>query len=110
MSDVSTLRNLFDRWERVWHEGAFNFVSECVGPNYIRHDEAGDRTVTARSMQQRSPKSEKSDRIYASWSTITHSRVTARGFALHLNGLMQRPARHTARRDAVLPYRSWQAC
>jgi hypothetical protein len=37
---------LFGRWERVWHEGRFDLVPECVGPHYIRHDEAGDRTVT----------------------------------------------------------------
>ncbi len=37
---------LFDKWEKVWHDGQFNLVAECVGPNYIRHDENGDRTVT----------------------------------------------------------------
>ena len=46
MSDGSTLRDLFDRWERVWHEGQYDLVPDCVQPNYIRHDEAGDRTVT----------------------------------------------------------------
>ncbi len=46
MSDETAVRNLFDRWERVWHEGKYNIVPECVGPHYIRHDEAGDRTVT----------------------------------------------------------------
>jgi hypothetical protein len=40
------LRDLFDRWEQVWHEGKFDLVPGCVGPHYIRHDEAGDRTVT----------------------------------------------------------------
>jgi hypothetical protein len=40
------LRDLFDRWERVWHEGQYDLVPGCVAPNYIRHDEAGDRTVT----------------------------------------------------------------
>jgi SnoaL-like domain len=44
MSDASVV-NLFDRWERVWHEGRYDLVAECVQPNYIRHDEAGDRTV-----------------------------------------------------------------
>jgi SnoaL-like domain len=39
-------RDLFDRWERVWHEGQFDLVPTCVGPHYIRHDEQGDRTVT----------------------------------------------------------------
>lgn len=46
MADYTELRDLFDRWERVWHEGRYELVPECVGPHYIRHDEAGDRTVT----------------------------------------------------------------
>jgi hypothetical protein len=37
---------LFDRWERVWHEGQFDLVPSCVGGHYLRHDESGDRTVT----------------------------------------------------------------
>jgi hypothetical protein len=41
-----TMRDLFDRWERVWHEGQYDQISECIQPSYIRHDEAGDRTVT----------------------------------------------------------------
>ena len=46
MADESVLRDLFDRWERVWHEGKCDLVPECVGSHYIRHDEACDRTVT----------------------------------------------------------------
>jgi hypothetical protein len=46
MQDDTVLRDLFDRWERVWHEGRYELVAQCVQPNYIRHDEAGDRTVT----------------------------------------------------------------
>jgi len=46
MSDETGVRDLFDRWERVWHDGQYNLVRECVGPHYIRHDETGDRTVT----------------------------------------------------------------
>jgi hypothetical protein len=46
MGDESVLRGLFDRWERVLHEGKYDLVSECVGSHCIRHDEAGDRTVT----------------------------------------------------------------
>jgi hypothetical protein len=38
--------DLFDRWERVWHEGQYDLVESCVCPHYIRHDEQGDRTVT----------------------------------------------------------------
>ena len=46
MSEQQMMRDLFDRWERVWHEGQFDLVPQCVQPNYIRHDEAGDRTIT----------------------------------------------------------------
>jgi hypothetical protein len=46
MSEETMLRDLFDRWEGVWHEGQYDLIPGCVGPNYIRHDEAGDRTVT----------------------------------------------------------------
>ncbi|MBS0520176.1 MAG: nuclear transport factor 2 family protein [Proteobacteria bacterium] len=46
MSGDAVLHDLFDRWERVWHEGRFDLVPECVAPHYVRHDEAGDRTVT----------------------------------------------------------------
>ncbi|MGJ4944923.1 ester cyclase [Bradyrhizobium sp. HKCCYLS1011] len=46
MTEPTPLRDLFDRWEQVWHDGRFDLVSACVCPHYIRHDEAGDRTVT----------------------------------------------------------------
>jgi len=46
MSNESEISDLFDRWERVWHEGQYDLVPSCVGPHYIRHDENGDRTVT----------------------------------------------------------------
>jgi SnoaL-like domain len=46
MSNDSAMRDLFDRWERVWHEGQYDLVPSCVAENYIRHDEAGNRTVT----------------------------------------------------------------
>jgi SnoaL-like domain len=46
MSEQSMMIDLFDRWERVWHEGQFDLVPSCVGEHYIRHDENGDRTVT----------------------------------------------------------------
>ncbi|UFN50994.1 nuclear transport factor 2 family protein [Roseomonas sp. OT10] len=39
-------RALFDRWERVWHDGEFGLIPSCVAPTYIRHDHLGDRTVT----------------------------------------------------------------
>ena len=46
MSDEKTMRELFDRWEQVWHDGRLELVPSCVGSHYIRHDERGDRTVT----------------------------------------------------------------
>jgi hypothetical protein len=46
MSDEFVMRDLFDRWERVWHEGQYDLIPSCVGRIYLRHEEAGDRTVT----------------------------------------------------------------
>jgi hypothetical protein len=46
MSEDSVMRDLFDRWERVWHEGQYDLIPSCVEQEYIRHDENGDRTVT----------------------------------------------------------------
>jgi hypothetical protein len=46
MSNESALRDLFDRWARVWHQGQYDLIARCVQPNYIRHDDQGDRTVT----------------------------------------------------------------
>lgn len=43
MSDTTAL---FDRWEQVWHDQRYDLVPACVADTYIRHDEAGDRTVT----------------------------------------------------------------
>jgi SnoaL-like polyketide cyclase len=46
MSEQPMMSDLFDRWERVWHEGQYDLVPSCVAEHYIRHDEGGDRTVT----------------------------------------------------------------
>ena len=46
MPDKAMMRELFDRWECVWHKGQYDLISACVGSHYIRHDEQGDRTVT----------------------------------------------------------------
>jgi len=46
MSEESVVRDLFDRWERVWHEGRYDLVAECVAQVYNRHDESGTRSVT----------------------------------------------------------------
>ena len=46
MVDRSATQDLFDRWERVWHDGRYDLVPSCVAETYVRHDEAGDRTVS----------------------------------------------------------------
>lgn|SRR5689334_21986875 len=46
MSAEFSLSELFDRWESVWHERRYDLIPVCVTPHYIRHDDAGDRTVT----------------------------------------------------------------
>lgn len=33
MSEAS-VRDLFDRWERVWHEGQYDLIPSCVGSHY----------------------------------------------------------------------------
>ncbi len=46
MPDMVDLKALFDRWERVWHEGRYDLIPDCVAPEFVRHDEFGDRTVS----------------------------------------------------------------
>jgi len=46
MSDDPRTRDLFDHWEMVWHEAQYDLIPKCVGPEYIRHDQRGDRIVT----------------------------------------------------------------
>jgi len=31
MSNESAMHDLFDRWERVWHEGQHDLIPSCVG-------------------------------------------------------------------------------
>ena len=52
MPEETMLRDLFDRWERVWHEGQYDLIPDCIGPNYIRHD----RTVTREAYAAEIPK------------------------------------------------------
>jgi hypothetical protein len=46
MNDSADLNELFERWEKVWHEERYDLIPGCVGEHYIRHDQKGDRTVT----------------------------------------------------------------
>ncbi len=39
MSEDSVVRDLFDRWERVWQKCRYGLTAECVVPISIRHDE-----------------------------------------------------------------------
>ncbi len=43
---AESVRDLFDRWEQVWHQRRYELIPSCIGSHYIRHDEKGDRTVT----------------------------------------------------------------
>ncbi|NVD39005.1 ester cyclase [Ensifer sp. HO-A22] len=45
MTDNAELTALFDRWEKVWHEGQYDLVPDCVCEHYIRHGEGRSRTV-----------------------------------------------------------------
>jgi len=93
------MRDPFDRWERVWHEGQYDLIAQCVQPRYIRHDEVGDRTVPRRGRR---------DRTYGSLCTITHSRATAHGSASRSSGPIRKQARHAAGRE-YLSHRRRQA-
>jgi hypothetical protein len=45
MSEESVVRDLFDRSERVCHEGRYDLVADCMAQVYIRHKESGTRRV-----------------------------------------------------------------
>ncbi len=46
MASSNDVADLFNRWEKVWHDGQYDLIPACVGETYIRHDQKGDRTVT----------------------------------------------------------------
>lgn len=46
MTSPKLLQDLFNRWEKVWHEKSYELASDCVAENYTRNDESGSRTVT----------------------------------------------------------------
>lgn len=82
-SGNTVLRSLFDRWESVWHEGRFDLVPDCVGPHYVRHDEADDRTVTREPTRRKSLRFKRTGQAFVSLFTTTPSKAIAHGFALH---------------------------
>jgi SnoaL-like domain len=73
MSDESVMRDLFDRWERVWHEGQYDLVPSCVCEVYIRHNEAGDRTVTPESYAAEIAKVREEERLNTRFIMYDHS-------------------------------------
>jgi SnoaL-like domain len=46
MISPKPLRDLFNLWEKVWHEKSYELASDCVAESYTRNDENGTRTVT----------------------------------------------------------------
>jgi hypothetical protein len=46
MTAQLTLPELFSRWEKVWHEKAYDLAKNCIADHYTRHAENGSRTVT----------------------------------------------------------------
>jgi hypothetical protein len=92
MSEETTLRDLFDRWERVWHEGQYDLIPDCIGPYYVRHDEAGDRTVTREAYAAQIAKF-RQERPHTHFVAYDHTFNGDRAW-FRSSGLMQRPARH----------------
>ncbi|NIF29481.1 ester cyclase [Pantoea sp. Tr-811] len=46
MTTPEALVELFSKWEKVWHDKAYDLAPQCVADHYTRHDEGGSRTVT----------------------------------------------------------------
>lgn len=45
MTNNTEITALFDRWEKVWHEGRADLAGSCLASVYIRNDETGTRSV-----------------------------------------------------------------
>ena len=43
MPDETMMRELFDRWERVWHDGRHELIPGCAGCSAIRHNPGSTR-------------------------------------------------------------------
>jgi len=88
--------DLFDRWERVWHEVKLHLVPDCVGPLYVRHEEAGDRTVTPETYAAEIARAHQERPGIGSPFMTTHSAATGHGSALGSSGPIQQPVRRAA--------------
>jgi hypothetical protein len=108
MSENTVLRDLFDRWEQVWHEERFDLVPDCVGSHYVRHDEAGDRTVSRDAYAAEIAKVQQERPGSVSSSMIIRSKAIVRGSASLSSGqiwlrerlALERACRPTGRREA----------
>jgi hypothetical protein len=93
------LIDLFNKWEHFWHEVQHYLNPDCVGENYIRHDEKGDRTVTQEAYAAEIAQARKErHRTHASLCTIIHSRAIGRGFVLHSSRVIQKRERQRQER------------
>lgn len=50
-NENSSTIELFDRWEKVWHNGQYDLISSCIADKYKRHDTKGDRVVTKKEYE-----------------------------------------------------------
>jgi hypothetical protein len=64
MFEIVALRELFDRWEQVWHEGRYDLVADCVNPNYIRQMKLEIELLHARFMRPNSPSCGRTGRMF----------------------------------------------
>jgi hypothetical protein len=102
------MHDLFDRWERVWHEGQYDMIAQCVRPNYIRHDEQGDRTITREAYAAEIAKTRQERpgiRIVVYDRTFEGDRACCT--ALRSSGLIRKLARHVAGQECRRADRGW---
>jgi hypothetical protein len=54
-AENTAMKELFDRWEKVWHEGKYDLIPASVAKTYTRHDEYGNKTVSAEEYAKEIP-------------------------------------------------------
>ena len=85
---ANEMKDLFDHWELVWHEAQYDLIPVCVGSQYTRHDEAGDRTVTREAYTAELKAIHKGR---PSIRVVVYDHLFSDGFALHSSGPTKRP-------------------
>jgi hypothetical protein len=91
MSDEPMMRDLFDRWERVWHEGHSTWYRVASGSTIPGMTREATGRSRARPMRPRLQRFGRSGQISVSWYTIICLKVTVRGFGLRSNGQIRKP-------------------